>query len=49
MHRKEEIIIRLHDSAFLLDAEMTAICLALEDASETGDKITIIIIIIIIV
>ena len=27
---EEEIIIRLYDSAFLLDAEMTAICVALE-------------------
>ena len=38
---KEEIIIRLHDSASVLDAEMTAIRLAIEDASETRDKITI--------
>ena len=41
VHKKEEIIIRLHDSESLLDAEMTAIRLALEDASGTRDKITI--------
>ena len=36
-----DIIIRLNDSASVLDAEMTAIRLALEDASGTRDKITI--------
>ena len=41
VHKKEEIIIRLNDSAFVLDAEMTAIRLALEAARETRDKITI--------
>ena len=41
VHKKEEIIIRLNDSASVLDAEMTAIRLALEDASGTRDKITI--------
>ena len=39
VHKTEEIIIRLNDSASVLDAEMTAI--ALEDASGTRDKITI--------
>ena len=37
----EEDIIRLNDSASVLDAEMTAIRLALEDASEPRDNITI--------
>ena len=41
VHKTEEIIIRLNDSASVLDAEMTAIRLALEDASGTRDKITI--------
>ena len=41
VHKTEEIIIRFHDSASVLDAEMTAIRLALENASETRDKITI--------
>ena len=41
VHKKEEIIIRLNDSASVLDAEMTAIRLALENARETRDKITI--------
>ena len=41
MHKTEEIIIRLNDSASVLDAEMTAIRLALEDANGTRDKITI--------
>ena len=40
-HKEEEIIIRLNDSASVVDAEMTVIRLALEDASETRDKITI--------
>ena len=38
---KEEIIIKLNDSASVLDAEMTAIQVALENTSETRDKITI--------
>ena len=38
VHKKEEIIIRLHDSSSVLDAEMPAIDISLE---ETGDKITI--------
>ena len=38
MHKEEEIIIRLNDSASVLDAEMTDISLALEDASETRDN-----------
>ena len=37
---EEEIIIRLNDSASVLDAEMTAIRVALENASETRDTIT---------
>ena len=41
VHKKEEIIIRLNDSASVLDAEITAIGIALENASETRDKITI--------
>ena len=41
VHKTEEIVIRLNDSASVLDAEMTAIRLALEDASGTRDKITI--------
>ena len=41
VHKTEEIIIRLNDSASVLDAELTAIRLALEDASGTRDKITI--------
>ena len=41
VHKEEEIIIRLNDSASVLDAEMTAIRVALENASETRDKITI--------
>ena len=41
VHKKEEIIIRLNDSASVLDAEMTVIRLALENAGEIKDKITI--------
>ena len=41
IHTVESIIIRLNDSISLLDAEMTVIRLALEDASETRDTITI--------
>ena len=41
VHKEEEIIIRLNDSASVLDAEMTAIRIALEKASETRDTITI--------
>ena len=41
VHKEEEIIIRLNDSASVLDAEMTAIRVALENASKTRDKITI--------
>ena len=41
VHKEEEIIIRLNDSAFVLDAEMTAIRVALENASETRGNITI--------
>ena len=41
VHKKEEIIIRLNDSASALDAEMTVVRLALENARETRDKITI--------
>ena len=40
VHKEEEIIIRLNDSASVLDAEMTAIRVALENASETRDTIT---------
>ena len=40
VHKRGEIIITLNDSASVLDAEMTAIQLALEDASGTRDKIT---------
>ena len=39
IHKEEDIIIRF-DFASVLDADMTAICLALKDASKT-DKITI--------
>ena len=41
VHKEEEITIRLHDFASVRDDEMTAIRLALEDPSETRDKITI--------
>ena len=41
VHKTEEIIIRLNDSATVLDAEMTAIQLALENARDTEDTITI--------
>ena len=41
VHKEEEILIRLNDSASVLDAEMTAIRVALENASGTRDKITI--------
>ena len=41
VHKKEEIIIRLNDSASVLDAEMTAIRLVLENARNTRDTITI--------
>ena len=41
VHKEEEIIIRLNDSASVLVAEMTAIREALENASETRDNITI--------
>ena len=41
VHNEEEIIIRLNDSASVLDAEMTAIRVVLENAGETRDKITI--------
>ena len=34
VHKEEEIIIRLNDYASVLDAEMTAIRVALENASE---------------
>ena len=40
-HMEEEIIIRLNDSASVLDAEMTTILVALENASETRDNVTI--------
>ena len=35
VHKEEEIIIRLNDSAYVLDAKMTAIRVAIENASET--------------
>ena len=41
VHKKEEMIIRLNDFASILDAEMTAIRVALENARETRDKIAI--------
>ena len=41
VHKEEEIIIRPNDSASVLDAEMTAKRVALENASETRDNITI--------
>ena len=41
VHKEEEIIIRLNDSASVLDAKMTAIQVALENASETRDNIKI--------
>ena len=41
VHKTEEIIIRLNDSATVLDAEMTAIQLALENVRDTEDTITI--------
>ena len=41
VHKTEEMIIRLNDSASVLDAEMTAIRLALEDDSGTRDKLAI--------
>ena len=41
VHKEEEIIIRVNDSAFVLDAEMTALRIALEEASGTRYTITI--------
>ena len=41
VHKEEEIIIRLNDSASVLDAEMTALRVALVNASEPRDMITI--------
>ena len=41
VHKKEKIINRLNDLASVLDAEMTAIRLALENARKTRDMITI--------
>ena len=41
VHKEEEIIIRINDSASVLDAEMTAIQVAIENARETRDNITI--------
>ena len=41
VHNEEDIIIRLNNSASVLNAEMTAIRLALEDASETRNQIRI--------
>ena len=41
VHKEEEIIIRLNESASAMDAEMTTIRVAIENASETIDKITI--------
>ena len=41
VYKEEEIIIIFNDSSSILDAEMTAIRLALENASETRDNITI--------
>ena len=41
VHKEEEIFIRFNDFASILDAEMTAIRVALENASETRDTITI--------
>ena len=41
VHNEEEIIIRLNDSVSVLYAEMNAIRVVLENASETRDKITI--------
>ena len=41
VHKEEDIIIRLNDFPSVLDAEMTAIRVALENASETRDTITI--------
>ena len=38
---EKEIIIRVNDSASVLDVEMTAILLPIEDANETRDKFTI--------
>ena len=40
VHKEEEIIIRLNDSASVLDAKMTAIRAALENDSETKDTET---------
>ena len=41
VHKEEEIIIRLNDFISVLNTEMTAIRVALENASETRDNITI--------
>ena len=41
VHKGEELIIRLNDSASVLDAAMTTIRVALENASETRETITI--------
>ena len=41
VYKKEKIIIRLNDSASVQDAKMTAIRIAVENASETREKLTI--------
>ena len=41
VNKEEEIIIRLNDSASVLDEEMTAIRVALENANETRNKLSI--------
>ena len=41
VHKEEDIIIKFNDSASLLDAEMTAIRVALENTNETRDTITL--------
>ena len=41
VHKEEEIISGLNDSASVLDTEMTTRRVAIENASETRDKITI--------
>ena len=41
VHNEEEIIVRINDSVSVLDAEMIAIRIALEEASGTRDTITI--------
>ena len=41
VHKEAEIIISLNDSVSMVDADMNVMRLAIEDSSETRDRITI--------